>query len=218
PFFSPPTTADHRLVLLETWSTPTPFRFPLSAFRFPLSPPPPSLSGMGDAMPTVTVIIPTRPGQEEIQAVAAARRLDYPKDRLEILVARGRQPAVQRNEALRVANGELIYFLDDDAVPSPENLRRALPHFSNPRVKLLGGPNVCPSDAPRLEQVLAVVLSSWLAFGPSRARYEAVGQFRASSEKELILCNMMARRDAVLELGGFDEALYPNEENALMDA
>jgi len=27
----------------------------------------------------------------------------------------------------------------------------------------------------------------------------------------------MARRDAILELGGFDEALYPNEENALMD-
>jgi len=28
---------------------------------------------------------------------------------------------------------------------------------------------------------------------------------------------MMARRDAMLELGGFDEKLYPNEENALMD-
>jgi hypothetical protein len=27
----------------------------------------------------------------------------------------------------------------------------------------------------------------------------------------------MARRQALLDLGGFDEALYPNEENALMD-
>jgi hypothetical protein len=27
----------------------------------------------------------------------------------------------------------------------------------------------------------------------------------------------MARREALVELGGFDEALYPNEENALMD-
>jgi GT2 family glycosyltransferase len=33
----------------------------------------------------------------------------------------------------------------------------------------------------------------------------------------LILCNLLARRDALLELGGFNEALYPNEENALMD-
>jgi succinoglycan biosynthesis protein ExoA len=44
-----------------------------------------------------------------------------------------------------------------------------------------------------------------------------VGRPRATSEKELILCNLLARRDALLELGGFNEALYPNEENALMD-
>jgi hypothetical protein len=33
----------------------------------------------------------------------------------------------------------------------------------------------------------------------------------------LILCNLVARRETMLELGGFNEALYPNEENALMD-
>lgn len=172
---------------------------------------------MSDALPLVTIIIPTKPGQEDIPAVTAARRLDYPKERLEILVARGRQPSVQRNAALRTARGEWIYFLDDDAVPQPDNLRRAMKHFADPQVKMLGGPNLCPADAPLLEQVFAVVLASWLAFGPSRARYDSVGETRATGEKELILCNLMARRDAVLELGGFDEALYPNEENALMD-
>ena len=168
-------------------------------------------------MPRITIIVPTKPGQENIPAVEAARRFDYPKDKLEILVARGRQPAVQRNTALRAATGELIYFLDDDAVAPPDNLRLALVHFKDSRVQMVGGPNLCPSDAPCIEQVFAVVLASWLAFGPSRARYDSVGAARPSGEKELILCNMMARRDALLELGGFDEALYPNEENALMD-
>ena len=82
---------------------------------------------------------------------------------------------------------------------------------------MVGGPNVCPSEAPPLEQVFALVLASWLAFGPSRARYAAVGKVRETSEKELILCNQLARRQVMLELGGFNEALYPNEENALMD-
>lgn len=82
---------------------------------------------------------------------------------------------------------------------------------------MAGGPNLCPPDAPGVEQVFALVLSAWLAFGPSRARYTAVGQLRETSEKELILCNLVARREALLELGGFNEALYPNEENALMD-
>ena len=60
---------------------------------------------MSDALPFVTIIIPTRPGQADIPAVAAARALDYPKDRLEIIVARGKQPAVQRNTAIRAARG-----------------------------------------------------------------------------------------------------------------
>jgi hypothetical protein len=96
-------------------------------------------------------------------------------------------------------------------------LRRALAHFARPEVQMVGGPNLCPPDAPWLEQVFAVVLGSWLAFGPSRARYDRVGALRETSEKELILCNLLARRSALLELGGFDESLYPNEENALMD-
>src|SRR5206468_230099 len=107
--------------------------------------------------------------------------------------------------------------LDDDSVPPPDNLRHASKFFNDSKIKMIGGPNFCPPDAPQLEQVFAVVLASWLAFGPSCARYAAVGDVRATSEKELILCNMLARRAEMLELGGFNEALYPNEENALMD-
>jgi succinoglycan biosynthesis protein ExoA len=172
---------------------------------------------VSDSLPTVTIIIAARPDQSDIKAVTAARQLDYPADRLEILVARGRQPSIQRNTALRSAKGELIYFLDDDSVPQASNLRKAVQLFADSKVMMAGGPNLCPADAPALEKVFAVVLASWIAFGPSRARYARVGKVRASGEKELILCNLMVRRDAMLELGGFNEALYPNEENALMD-
>ena len=167
--------------------------------------------------PLITIIIPTRPGDEEPLALAAARRLDHPRERLEIIVARGKQPSVQRNTALRAAKGDLIYFLDDDSLPPPDNLRRALTHFADAKVVMVGGPNVCPPDAPPLEQAFAHTMGTWLAFGPSRARYTPVGEARASGEKELILCNLMGRREALLAAGGFDEALYPNEENALMD-
>jgi glycosyltransferase involved in cell wall biosynthesis len=72
-----------------------------------------------DALPLVTVIIPTRPGQLEVKAVDAARRLDYPRDRIEIIIARGKQPAIQRNVAIKAARGEIIYFLDDDSQAQP---------------------------------------------------------------------------------------------------
>ncbi len=172
---------------------------------------------MSDSLPSVTVIIPTRPDGGEPKAAVAARALDYPPDKLEIIVARGRQPSVQRNVALRAAKGELVYFLDDDSIAVPGNLRRAVEHFRDANVQIVGGPNVCPADAPGLEQVFALVLASWLAFGPSRARYTPVGKLRETCEKELILCNQLGRRATILQHGGFNEALYPNEENALMD-
>ena len=172
---------------------------------------------MNDKVPSVTVLIAARPDQAEIGAVKAVRALEYPTEKLEILVARGRQPSVQRNTAMKEARGELIYFLDDDSVPEAGNLMRAIAYFGEPSVKIVGGPNLCPGDAPGLEQSFALVLASWLAFGPSRARYSSVGQVRETSEKELILCNLVARRETMLALGGFNEALYPNEENALMD-
>jgi glycosyltransferase involved in cell wall biosynthesis len=172
---------------------------------------------VSDSLPSVTVIIAARPDMAEPKALSAAKALDYPSDKLEIIVARGKQPSVQRNVALRAARGELIYFLDDDSVAQRGNLRRAAGHFSDPKVQIVGGPNLCPADAPALEQVFALVLGSWLAFGPSRARYVPVGKLRETGEKELILCNQLVRRETILPNGGFNEALYPNEENALMD-
>jgi len=174
-------------------------------------------SSVNESLPTVTVIIAARPDLADVRALAPAQQLDYPPDKLEIILARGQQPSVQRNTALRAGGGEIIYFLDDDSIALLGNLRRGVAPFASADVKMVGGPSICPPSAPNLEQAFALTMGAWLAFGPSCARYRKVGRPRATSEKELILCNLLARRETLLELGGFNEKLYPNEENALMD-
>ncbi len=98
------------------------------------------------------MIIAARPDQTEIKASDASCLLDYPREKLEIIIARGKHPSVQRNTALRAAKGDIIYFLDDDSVPLAGNLRHAFAHFSDPAVQIVGGPNICPPDAPQIEQ------------------------------------------------------------------
>lgn len=172
---------------------------------------------MSEPPPFVSIVIAARPDAVRVRAAESAGRLEYPEDRFEILIARGRQPSVQRNAAVREARGELVYFLDDDSVPLPANLRRAVSHFTGDKVQMVGGPNLCPPDATPLQQAFALVMGNPLAFGPSRARYLPVGSLRESGEKELILCNLIVRKAAFEAAAGFDESLYPNEENALMD-
>jgi succinoglycan biosynthesis protein ExoA len=172
---------------------------------------------MNARLPPVTIVIPARPGTTDLEAVSASRELEYPGDPIEILVARGRQPSVQRNLAVREARGEWIYFLDDDSCPERGNLVRAATLLERPDVGVIGGPALCTEGASGLERMFQEVMGSWLASGPSRARYRAVGEVRETGEKELILCNLLMRKRVFLEAGGFDEALYPNEENALMD-
>lgn len=172
---------------------------------------------MDEKLPFVSIIVPVKPEQKEIAAVEAALKLDYPRDRYEIIIARGKHPSAQRNTALNEAKGEIIYFLDDDSIPHKDAIKNAVKYFSDTSVAIVGGPNLCPPDAPFIEQVFAVILSSFLAFGPSRARYWKVGKPRETTEKELILCNMFMRKEVLVKFGGFDTNLYPNEENALMD-
>ena len=99
---------------------------------------------MSENLPSITVLIAARPEQAEIKAVTGSRVLDYPPDKVEVIVARGKQPSVQRNAALRAARNDLIYFLDDDSVPRPDNLRRAIGAFADPNVM-----NVAPQDGTK---------------------------------------------------------------------
>ncbi len=175
---------------------------------------------MNDKLPLVSVLIPVHPHVTEVKSAEAARRFDYPHEKLEIVIVRTTDlsigPGVKRNAGLKAIRGELVYFLDDDSVAEPDNVKRAVQHFSDSQVKIIGGPNVCPDNAPLFEQVLGLVMGSWLAFGPSRTRYRPVGKLRECSERELISSHLIARRDAVMEVG-FDPKLWPNEENAMMN-
>lgn len=165
---------------------------------------------------TITIVIPIKPGLTPT-AVERLSGLPRPPGGLELLVAEGTNPSRQRNEAVQQAGGEIVYFLDDDSLVAPDCLQRIEELFRDPQVVVVGGPSLTPANDPLLQRAIGAALASPLGAGGVRNRYRAVGTVRVTSERELILCNLAVRREAFLACGGFDERLYPNEENEFLD-
>ena len=166
--------------------------------------------------PAVSIIIPVKPGGR-VSALSGIRGLQYPTDSFEVIVAEGKCPSRQRNAAAAAAAGELLCFLDDDSQISPEFLHTMTRHFDDPGVAAVGGPSLTPESDTALQQAFGMALGSVIGGGLMRNRYRQVGSIRATCDQELILCNLSFRKDIFLDYGGFEDRLYPNEENELME-
>ena len=135
----------------------------------------------------------------------------------EIIMAFGDNPSRQRNEAVKKASGEWIYFLDNDSLIDLYTIKEFLISIERyPDAIVVGGPSVLKDSTNIWQNAIQLVFSSDFGVGPLRSRYFSNGQIRVSNEKELILCNMAILKSVFLRLNGFNEELYPNEENEFL--
>lgn len=163
----------------------------------------------------LSFVIPHRAGESVADTVAALRAgCSETGLRFEILTACGNNPTAQRNRCVGRAQFSYVYFLDNDSVLSSASLRCLKARLAErPEIDILGGPSLTPGSDGRLQRVFGAVLSSVFAVGPIAARYARRGRFRRADDSALILCNLLVRKRVFEALGGFDENLYPNEEN-----
>ena len=167
-------------------------------------------------MSTFSIIIPVKPGGY-VAACQHLKQIMSDDLRYEILLAEGCAPSQQRNRAAREAAGDILYFLDDDSLITPENLVCCSVGMSNPAVAVVGGPSLTPAKDSWLQQLFGYALASAFGTGSVNNRYRAHGDARETTDKELILCNLAVRRQVFMDLGGFNECLYPNEENEFLE-
>lgn len=167
-------------------------------------------------MNTVSFIIPVKQGGYAA-AVDHLKKTVSGDIRYEILLAEGSAPSQQRNRAADEASGDILYFLDDDSLITSENLAHCSAGMSSPDVAVVGGPSITPAGDSRLQQLFGCALASGFGSGAVSNRYRAHGDTRETTDKELILCNLAVRRSLFMGLGGFNESLYPNEENEFLE-
>lgn len=168
-------------------------------------------------LPLISVIIAVRSGEGLEQVLGSLTIIDYPHDRIEILIAEGTQPSKQRNEAARRAQGDILYFLDNDSVICPKLFRNAIKWFCDDRIAAVGGPSITKRTDSFLQKCFGYALGAFFGTLWVSNRYEAHGWVKEATEWDLILANLAMRRDIFFSAGGFNEQLYPNEENELLN-
>ncbi|MBI4744251.1 MAG: glycosyltransferase [Actinobacteria bacterium] len=167
--------------------------------------------------PSITVIIPVPPGEAAKEALSSLEKINYPSEKLEIIVVEGKHPSVQRNRASKKAKGEIIYFLDSDAIVDSELFNQTIDFYKDDKIVGAGGPELSPETDTFIQKSFAYVLGSNLGCFNTRSRFASFGKPREGTEKNFILANFSIKRNVFLELDGFNEDLYPNEENEFIN-
>ncbi len=167
-------------------------------------------------MKKISIIIPSRPDENIYTTLQSIRESDYPKELIEIFHVTGNEPSRQRNACVRRASGDIIYFLDNDSCVMPYTIRRMINKINQYPTAIIGGPSLTPKTDSPFQQLIGIVLSSFIGSGKYRARYAQIGTVRFTDQTEIILCNMMIPRKIFTALHGFNIHLYPNEENDLI--
>ena len=150
--------------------------------------------------------------------LVSAEPLPAPFDnRVRNVVEANRNPATRRNRAVSVSSGEILAFIDDDAIAHPRWLATAAAYLdSHPGVLALGGPDPAPSDSTPAELMSETLLSARFIGSGVAAHEGRRGVFAIRSPSAIALVNLFVRRAAFT---GFDEAIgYIGEDTGLIDS
>ncbi len=151
-----------------------------------------------DAPPFEVVVVrgPTEDGIEDVLA----------SWRGQVKVARNpeRNLSIARNLGIAAAAGDVVAFLDDDAIPEPEWLGELAAAYGDPAVGGAGGFVLNPDGITYQYRYGVVDRLGRADLSWSRAAPELCFPFTASFPHPLG-ANSSFRRAALIELGGFDE-------------
>lgn len=149
--------------------------------------------------------------------VVSATTFEMPSEtRVRNVVEPNRNPATRRNRAASVASGEILAFIDDDAMADPRWLATACGFLDDhPDVLALGGPDPAPPDSSVPELISDTLLATPLIGSGIACHENRRGIFDVAHASDIALVNLFVRRSAFT---GFDESIgYIGEDTGLIE-
>ena len=183
-------------------------------------------------IPYITIIVPTYNSANTVRkCIESLFGIDYPKydilivddgsidntinileeykDRIACIKNAHVGPSKCRNIAAKQAKGEFLAFTDSDCIVDKNWLRELAKGFINDMIVSVGGSQLSPSDETYFGRRVQDFFELTGFLG---------GYIKNKSNKEVRQvahnpsCNAMYRKAAFLDIGGFDETLWPSED------
>jgi GT2 family glycosyltransferase len=123
----------------------------------------------------------------------ASAEIARARERVQSIETPNRGLSAARNTGLEAATGEIVAYIDDDAVPDPDWLTHLARAFAGGSYAAVGGPNVLPPGAGAVAQCVANA--------PGGPTHVLISDRDA---EHIPGCNMAIRKDALESIGGFD--------------
>ncbi|GAB1401234.1 glycosyltransferase [Elusimicrobiota bacterium] len=129
------------------------------------------------------------------------------------------EKSLARNICVENIKSDVIYFLDDDAFFTHDNIKILSDKFTKyPLLGVVGGPNLTPENSTRFEKITGIMLATYFLSWKMSRRYLRFGSDRFTDDSELILCNLAIKRDIFIKYNlQFEKKLHYNEENLLLE-
>lgn len=157
-----------------------------------------------------SVVIAIGPGRKA-EVINSLKKLEY-SGKYEVIVEKGRNPSNNRNKGAKKAKGDIIAFLDDDAIVKPDLLNKAEEFFNlHKNIAIVGGPQLTPEDDKGFAKISGYALACRFGAWKISNRYAGKKLILNADETMLTSANMFCRKE-VFEKIMFNPLLYPGED------
>ena len=162
--------------------------------------------------PVFSVVIALAPDRSA-EVLQSLKKAHYPQEKIEIVIKTGLNPSENRNKGVQEAQGEIIAFIDDDAIVDADIFKHAEQFFKDhPEIDLVGGPQLTPETDKFFAKTSGFVLTNYFGTSKMSYRYKKGKENLDADENYLTSANCFMKRKSFLKTTGFNPVLFPGED------